>query len=195
MTIPEYKLKIEKYTDVTHLRKMCDMTHRGKSNKITLDNMYRCEHSPIRTQRFHIELFDFPTFVSVHMVRHHVGIDHYVLTNREDYGGPEDPTKIHRLSPVNHGMDVNAEALINIAKKRLCKKAHRVAQDFVQKIKKELAGGVDPDLDPYLVPMCVYRNWLCPEMKNGRGCGQLGQQMKEYGYYYNLIMTKGYYIE
>lgn len=79
------KITIEKLTDISLLRKACESTMQaGKTSSVTLDSMYRCEHSPIRTQLFWITMDELPTFVSVHCVRHKIGIEHYCRSNRED---------------------------------------------------------------------------------------------------------------
>ena len=43
----------------------------------------KAEHSPIRTLMFTIRL-TIPYFVSVHLVRHKIGIEHYVQSQRND---------------------------------------------------------------------------------------------------------------
>jgi len=128
------------------------MTSRNKLSPKLID-VYKWEHSPIRTQIFMVEMIGIPTFVSVHFVRHKIGVEHFVLTNRDDRGGD---TKANRMTPVNHGMLINAEALINMARKRLCGKAHPQTQAVMMRI-KEAIKKVDSSLYKYLVPNCEYR--------------------------------------
>lgn len=88
---------IKKLTDESVLRRACDMTRKPGMvpSQMTLEKIYRCEHSPIRTQQFWIELRGIETFVSVHLVRHNVGVTHFVESNREDnYPRPEGSTKV-----------------------------------------------------------------------------------------------------
>lgn len=88
---------IEKLTDDRILRRACDMTRKAGMvpSQMTLEKIYRCEHSPIRTQQFWIELRGIETFVSVHLVRHNVGVSHFVESNREDnYPRPEGSTRV-----------------------------------------------------------------------------------------------------
>ncbi len=66
------KIIVTKLTDINLMRTACEATFRGNS-KITLDQIYKCQHSPIRTQLFWIEMIDILTFVSVHFVRHKIG--------------------------------------------------------------------------------------------------------------------------
>lgn len=157
---------VEKLTDITLLRKACESTMQaGKTSAVTLDVMYRCEHSPIRTQLFWITMDDVPTFVSVHCVRHKIGIEHFVRSNRPDRGGDGEA---NRQTPIMHSVLVNAESLINMAKKRLCHQAHQETRKAMLAI-KEAVHTVDPDLARYMVPQCIYRGGYCQEM---RPCGK-----------------------
>ena len=124
------------------------------------DQMYKAEHSPIRTQIFAIQMNDIPSYVSVHFCRHKVGVEHFVSSNR-------DKTQvITRDSLVDHLMILNAQALMNIARKRLCYKADKVTREIMEGIKNSLKK-TDETLYKYLTPTCYYRN-ECPEPKS---CG------------------------
>lgn len=153
------EITVKKLTDETLMRRACEMTFRGKS-KVSLEKMYKAEHSPIRTQMFWIEFHDIPTFASVHLVRHKIGVEHFVLSNREDRGG--DPFA-DRWTPVSHGMFINAQALINMSRKRLCKKAHPYVQKVMSDLRDEIAK-VDPALAKCMVKECDYRG-RCHELK------------------------------
>jgi len=152
---------IKKLTDEKIMQRACEMTMNGnKISKTTLEKIYDCEHSPIRTQIFWIEMIGIPTFVSVHLVRHNIGVTHFVKSNREDLGGDG---VANRLTPVNHGMFINAQELINMARKRLCLKTHKDTRKVMQMIKKEIEI-VDPALAKFMVPECEYRQ-SCHELK------------------------------
>lgn len=159
------KVKITKLTGVDLMQAACSATMRGRESKMTLEKIYKCRHSPIRTQMFWVEMEDIPTYVSVHFVRHKVGVEHYVGTNREDRGG----VKADRDTPVIHCMLLNAQALMNMALKRLCGQASEGTYNVMQMIKEELQY-TDPELAPYLVRECEYRNGICDELKC---CGNL----------------------
>lgn len=156
------EIRIKKLTDVSHMRRACEMTWKGngRPSKMTLRSIYDCEHSPIRSQVFWIEMIGVLSFVSVHFVRHKIGVEHFVQSNREDRGGTGD---VNRQTPVDHGMLVNAQALINMARKRLCFKAHKETRETMLAIKDAMAA-VDPDLVMFLVPECEYRRG-CHEPK------------------------------
>lgn len=72
-----------------------------------------------------------------------------------------------RYTPVNLGLFVNAQSLIDMAKLRLCKQAHAETIEVFQAIKDEVAK-IDPELAVMMVRKCVYRNGLCGE---SRCCG------------------------
>ena len=154
---------VKKLTDESLMRRACEMTMHGKESKMTLKDMYFCEHSPMRTQLFWIEMLGIPSFVSVHFRTHGTGIEHFVTSNREDRGGDE---KVDRWTPVNHGMLINAQALVNLARKRLCRKAHAETQVVMHLLCARLYE-IDSDLAIHLYPECVYRGG-CFELKT---CG------------------------
>jgi hypothetical protein len=161
------RIYITKLTDVDLLRQACKLTTHGQTDSMmSLDKIYRCEHSPCRTQLFWIELLGIPTSVSVHLVRHKIGVEHFVQTMRDDRGAD---AVADRNTPVNHGMLINAQELINIARKRLCMGAHAKTRLVVESIKDHLKP-IDPDLTKYMVPECTYRGDVCHELKP---CGRI----------------------
>lgn len=72
-----------------------------------------------------------------------------------------------RETPVNLGIIVNAQSLMDMSKLRLCHQAHRDTI-HIFKAAKEAVREFDPDLANYMVAKCVYRNGLCGEP---RCCG------------------------
>jgi hypothetical protein len=108
---------------------------------------------------------DIKTYVSVHLVRHKVGVEHFVGTNRVDRGG----VIADRNTPINHSMLLNAQALIAMSLKRLCGQASIDTYKVMHMIKEEIKQ-VDPALYPYLVRTCEYRRGYCPEL---RCCGNI----------------------
>ena len=123
------------------------------------------EHSPIRLLEFTFVIHDLPYYVSVHLARHWLGIVHFVSTQRTDRTGI-DRTKKPQDAPVMHRIRVNAQALINISRKRLCNAASpetRKAWGLVIDALREK----EPEIASVCVEECVYRGF-CPEMKS---CG------------------------
>lgn len=159
---------VEKLTDVELLQWACSMTIDAESH-MTLERIYRNEHSPMRSQLFKITMLGVPTFVSTHFVRHNIGIiSHYCKTQRDDRIGDTEGDDPNRWTPTNHGILCNAQALVNIARKRLCYTSHW-ATIITMKILKTMVNDVDPALVSRMVPECIYRGGVCHE---DRICGK-----------------------
>ena len=75
------------------------------------------------------------------------------------------PQRFDRYAPTDIAFIINAEALINMAHKRLCAKASAETRDLMTKIALEIAI-VDPELAEHLVPQCVFRGGICSEPKS-----------------------------
>ena len=160
------RVHIEKLTTVELARKACSFTTHGQIDSVmTLDKIYRCEHSPMRTQIFWIEMRGIPSFVSTHLVRHKIGVESFVQTMRDDRGANE---VANRLTEVNHAMLINAQAVISMARKRLCFKAHKETRLLMEAVKCGIVR-VDLYLAWAMVPECEYRGGVCHELKS---CGR-----------------------
>jgi len=167
-----------KLTDADLLRYCNSATMRfEKDSRQHLESAYKMEHSPIRTQEFIISM-RVPAFVSVHFVRHKIGVEHFVGSNRADLGGD---SKADRWTPTNHVMKVNAAALIAMSRLRLCKKASEETQETMRLIRVAV-GKVDHHLAKFMVPNCIYRNGLC-----GHPCGAFKKFSNETYHYYKEI--------
>lgn len=152
--------------------KECAVGTMGKEvkNKPTsewIHSILEARHSPIRDLVYRFVLRDIPYWVSVHLVRHHVGVQWYVQSQRNDRQDKYDRNKAPQNSPVTVRVSVNAEALMNMANKRLCNQASKETRDIVKGM-CILAEKQTPELKGLLVPMCVYHNGKCHEM---RPCG------------------------
>lgn len=77
------------------------------------------------------------------------------------------PMQFDRYAPTDIAFIINAEALINMAHKRLCAKASSETRDVMTQIALGVAIA-DPALAEHLVPQCVYRGGICSEPKS---CG------------------------
>jgi hypothetical protein len=130
------------------------------------------EHSPIRKIRFSWRWYRLRSWVSVHFVRHWNGISHWVSTQRTDRTGvdrDESPQK----TPVLHECEANAQALINISRRRLCGQASPETRAAWKEVKAEV-GKVDPILASVMVPECIYRGF-CPEWEQNC-CGYVNTE-------------------
>lgn len=140
------------------------------------------EHSPIRLLEYDISLEDVKQWVTVHLVRHHEGCEKFVHSQREDrreLGIPRD--ELPQGSPNDMDMTCNAQALINISRKRLCSCASKETREVWKQVKDEIEK-IDPVLASKMVRECVYRGF-CPEFD--RCCGycftkNFKQELREY---------------
>ncbi|HHX77944.1 MAG TPA: thymidylate synthase ThyX [Firmicutes bacterium] len=127
--------------------------------------LLKSEHSPIRKLNFSWRWVDLPYWVSVHFVRHKIGIEHFVKTQRSDRTG-KNRDELPQGSLVSHECEANAQALISISRKRLCASASPETRQAWLLVKKEVEAA-EPELARCMVRECVYRGF-CPEMF---GCG------------------------
>lgn len=121
------------------------------------------EHSPLRTLMFTIEMKDIPYCNSVHFVRHKFGVEHYVKSQRSNKNREEEP----QGALVNHIMDINAQALIFMSRKRLCSKADEKTRKIMIMIRRKIIE-LCPEFNDFLIPECLYRGGICHEFKS---CG------------------------
>ncbi len=153
------KIEVTKHTDLAAARRALATTmDKSFVSTATFDQLYTWMHSPVRTQLFEVFLEDVPTFVSVHLVRH-VTIVPFVTSKRDDRGG--DKTE-DRYTPVDMRFWCNAEALLNMAAKRLCYKASPETQDVMLRIQAETRK-LDPALANHMVPACARQGGYCRE--------------------------------
>lgn len=117
-------------------------------------------HSPIRTLMFTIKM-QIPYYVSTHFVRHKIGVEHYVQSQRNDRQSNYDRELAPQNAIVSHIMEVNAEQLMFMAHRRLCNKADKTTKYVMTKICMEVIK-VNPELKDFLVPMCQHLS-RCPE--------------------------------
>lgn len=121
------------------------------------------QHSPIRELRFVFKLTGVPYWVSTHLVRHHVGFQPYVKTQRNDRQSEYDRTKAPQDAPVDMIISLNAEALITLAKKRLCAAAAPETRAVVFEM-CQLAMESNPEFNGLLRPACEWQGMECHEM-------------------------------
>ena len=164
------KVELLKFPSEQDLKwvKTCTLNTVGKKLKSDsqvssewVEKLVKAEHSPIRELWFGIKM-EIPYWVSVHFVRHHIGINHYVSTQRTDRTGVNRNEK-PQGELVSHIMSVNAQELVFMAHKRLCKQASQETREVMQEIVKKVVE-VAPYMKSVLVPLCVYRNGKCDEM-------------------------------
>ena len=142
-------------------------------------SILRAEHSPIREKIYHIELIGIPYWIANHFRTHFIGANYYMSTSREDRTATQTPrSELSQDAPVNLLISANAQALINISRKRLCGKAHAETRKVWQSVVDEMRE-VDAVMSEFMVRECVYRGGVCHEDKP---CGLFAkrQTIKDY---------------
>ena len=170
-------IKARLLTPIDYILDCARFTRRLDAKSISADVFYRflkAEHSPIRVLMFEIDMMGIPYPSSVHFSRHKVGVEHFVTSSRPDITGA--PRNI--AAPVNHRMVLNAQALITMARRRLCHKASTETREIMVQVRNAAAQACSSDahgLDAFgramydaMVPDCQYRR-RCYEIN---GCGR-----------------------
>ena len=75
--------------------------------------MLLCEHSPTRQLLIKAKWYDLMYWVSVHLVRHKFGIEHWIRTQRTDRT-EFNRNNLPQGSLVEHEIEVNEQSIINI---------------------------------------------------------------------------------
>lgn len=146
--------------------KTCALNTVGKTNTKApteewMKKIIDAEHSPLRELWFGIRM-EIPYWVSVHFVRHHIGVNHYVQSQRNDRQDKYDRTTASQGEIVSHIMSINAQELIFMAHKRLCRQASPETRQVMESIVEEVLK-VNPEFKSVLVPLCYYRGGVCTE--------------------------------
>lgn len=121
--------------------------------------MLVAKHSPIRTLPFTILLKDIPYYSAMHFVRHKVGCEWYVSSQRND----KERALREQGTPVNVILDCNAQALMVILMMRLCFKADDITRSYAEEIKASVEEAC-PEFRGLLKPRCGYSAENCPEV-------------------------------
>ena len=124
--------------------------------------MLLAEHSPIRLVEYDLFYDKIRQWVTVHLVRHWLGFIPFVHSQREDrrqLNCSRDELPQGSLNDME--VATNAQALINVSRKRLCAKASKETRDAWKKTKDAIKS-IDPVMASKMVPNCIYRGF-CPE--------------------------------
>lgn len=131
----------------------------------------RARHSPIRYLVYSFLIEGIPSNTATHLARHHVGIQPYISSLRNDRQDKMDGDAARRDTPVNMIIDVNAEALMVLANKRLCLQAAPKTRQAVAAMCR-LVEDTEPEVwKGLLVPACEHQGGVCHEIKP---CGRRG---------------------
>lgn len=148
------------------LCKKCTLVTVSKDSNIPATDewkikLLKANHSPVRTLQFCFRLTNIPYWVSVHLTRH-VHATPFVSTQRNDRQEKYDRGEAPQNAPVDMCWYMNAEELITIAHKRLCRQASKETREVVQAICDAVIE-TNPEFKDLLVPLCYYRNGECTE--------------------------------
>ena len=145
--------------------------------------MLLAEHSPIRLLEYDWSWGEIRQWVTAHLVRHHEGCEKFVHTQRGDRRkiladyGVETRDELPQGALNDMDMTANAQALINISRKRLCNCASKETREAWTQVKEAIAE-VDPILASKMVPECLYRGF-CPEFMNPCGYSKTEKYKKD----------------
>lgn len=142
------------------------------------------EHSPIRLLEYDFTIENIRQWVTVHLVRHHEGCEKFVHTQRQDVNEQIElitkeiiricqeegltrtgwKARDYLFQGQGNDMDMtcNAQAFINISRKRLCLGRPSPETRKAWEIVIEKLSEIDPILAEKCVPECIYRGF-CPE--------------------------------
>lgn len=126
-------------------------------------------HSPIQALLFEIELKNIKSWISVHLVRHHLVDGHWVSSQRPDrhnVGKPRD--ELTQGALVNHNIILNAQEIIAISKKRLCSQASKETREVWAAVVKELKNIGEVELAAFCKPECWWSGGCTETMCCGR---------------------------
>lgn len=118
----------------------------------------RAEHSPIRGLIFCFKITNLKSWVATHFARHHVGVEKWIRTQRTDRTGVN-RDELPQGNEVEMEYEANAQALINLSRKRLCNQASPETREVMQAIKEEVLKR-DKFVAEVMVRDCVYRRIL-----------------------------------
>ena len=151
--------------------------------------MLLAEHSPIRLVEYEWTWKDIKQWVTAHLVRHHVGCEKIVHSQRGDRRNLTEEFSINSRDELPQGtlndmdMSANAQALINISRKRLCNCASKETREAWLQV-KEAIRSIDPIMAEKMVRDCIYRGF-CPEFMNSCGYVNTDKYKKELEIYRN----------
>lgn len=123
----------------------------------------KAEHSPIRAVEYIISFEGIKQWITTHLVRHWLGFIPFVHSQRDDRR-QLDCSRDDLPQGALNDMSVlcNAQALINISRKRLCNNAHSETRKCWEQVKSEMSK-IDPIMSKVMVRECIYRGH-CPEL-------------------------------
>lgn len=119
-------------------------------------------HSPIRRGNISIRWSEIPSYVATHYCRHHIGVEKFVSSRRDDRVNDGIPrSQRPQTEMVSMQMDMNIQSLINICEMRLCTQADPETRKYCEGL-VEAISEYDRNIAMMLVPRGI-RYAGCPE--------------------------------
>ena len=181
------KLKVEIIQETSWIRALNAARRTiGKEeiNKEPSDNwkarMLLAEHSPIKLVEYCIKFKSLRQWVGVHLLRHGFTLP-FIHSQREDRRELDCPRdELPQGTPNDQDFVVNAQTLINISRKRLCRCASKETREAWEAVKEEMKN-VDPIMASKMVPNCVYSGF-CRELNCCGYCSteKFKKELEEY---------------
>ena len=152
-----------------------DMYKKRKPSVDTWYKMLLSSHSSARSVRYRIYIENIPYYIHVHYVRHHEGFEPHVFSQRDDDCVLEVSNRNDKSQDALIQMlaDVNPMSILHLARERLCYKAHRVAQQVMEKLKCALiyeGDAYDRVLGNLMMRKCSWWRGYCNEPQP---CGRI----------------------
>ena len=131
------------------------------------------EHSPIRVMQLRINMTFVPYYIAMHLRTHTEGIMPFVRSQRDTAISPVDydRRKAPQNAPVDYCPVLNPQSLINISRRRLCRKADKDTIEVWKEVKRVIENHPDDyvaAIAPLMMPYCEYRGDICHEINS---CG------------------------
>lgn len=122
-----------------------------------------------RPLNFAFYLHNVPYYVSTHLARHVHSVP-FIKSQRNDRQSDYDRNAARQDAPVDMIWYMNAEELLTVANKRLCRKADPATQEIAKRM-RTLVLDHCPEFRGLMAPPCAFMD-ECPEMepcKEGQG--------------------------
>jgi len=160
-------------TDWVDVKNKCRVTVNKSESTIEATKSFKeklliSEHSPIRLLRVSWK-WSLKSWVATHFARHHIGWEKWIGTQRDDRKSPSrdsvaplvtrDSARQDTIVPMS--IEANAQALINIARVRLCYCSQNETREHMEDLKRTLYSH-EPEIASVMQKNCVYRCG-CPE--------------------------------
>lgn len=154
--LSKLEVKVLYHDDMWQTIKNVTITTIGKDKGKYPDSVWKhkmlmAEHSPIRIGHIVVKVYNCPSFVIGHLVRH-VHITPFVSTMRSDRNDYDEVPNRNTLQSA--AFDINFQSFIDISRKRLCNCASYETRYVWSKI-LEAIKDIEPELYNVCVPQCI----------------------------------------